>query len=111
MALLSDYPSLPQRSNTVRSSVLLSIAHRPTLPFTCPANIHEVPAVCLALCQSLWAPRLINHSLCPTLIAQLVKNSPAMRKTWIRSLGWEDPLEKGKAAHCSILAGRIPWTA
>ena len=35
---------------------------------------------------------------------------PAMRETWIRSLGWEDPLEKGKAIHASILAWRIPWT-
>ena len=45
-----------------------------------------------------------------SLIAQLVKNLPAMQKTWIRSLGWEDPLEKGKATHSSILAWRIPWT-
>ena len=43
-------------------------------------------------------------------VAQLVKNSPAMRETWVRSLGWEDPLEKGKANHSSILAWRIPWT-
>jgi len=42
-------------------------------------------------------------------VAQLVNNSPAMRGTWIRSLGWEDPLEKGMAAHSSILAWRIPW--
>ena len=42
-------------------------------------------------------------------VAQLVKNLPAMRETWIRSLGWEDPLEKGKATHSSILAWRIPW--
>ena len=45
-----------------------------------------------------------------SLVAQLVKNPPAMRETWIRSLGWEDPLEKGKATHSSILAWRIPWT-
>ena len=44
------------------------------------------------------------------LVAQLVKNPPAMRETWIRSLGWEDPLEKGKAIHSSILAWRILWT-
>ena len=43
-------------------------------------------------------------------IAQLVKNLPAMRETQLRSLGWEDPLEKGKATHSSILAWRIPWT-
>ena len=43
-------------------------------------------------------------------MAQLVKNPPAMWETWIRSLGWEDPLEKGKATYSSILAWRIPWT-
>ena len=43
-------------------------------------------------------------------IAQLVKNLPAMQETWVQSLGWEDPLEKGKATHSSILAWRIPWT-
>ena len=45
-----------------------------------------------------------------SLVAQLVKNQPAMRETWVRSLGWEDPLEKGKATCSSILAWRIPWT-
>ena len=44
-----------------------------------------------------------------SLVAQ-VKNLPTMRETWIRSLGWEDPLEKGKATYSSILAWRIPWT-
>ena len=44
------------------------------------------------------------------LVAQLVKNPPAMQETWVRSLGWEDSLEKGKATHFSILAWRIPWT-
>ena len=44
------------------------------------------------------------------LVAQLVKNLPAMWETWVGSLGWESPLEKGKAPHSSILAWRIPWT-
>ena len=43
-------------------------------------------------------------------MAQLVKNLPAMLETWVLSLGWEDPLEKGKATHSSILAWRIPWS-
>ena len=43
-----------------------------------------------------------------SLAAQMVKNPPAMRETWIRSLGWEDPLEKGMATHSSILAWSIP---
>ena len=45
-----------------------------------------------------------------SLVAQMVKNLPVMQETWVRSLGWEDPLEKEKATHSSILAWRIPWT-
>ena len=45
-----------------------------------------------------------------SLVAQLVKNPPAMWETWVQSLGWEDPLEKGKTTHSSILAWRILWT-
>ena len=41
-------------------------------------------------------------------MAQLGKNPPAMSETWVQSLGWEDPLENGKATHSSILASRIP---
>ena len=44
-----------------------------------------------------------------SLVAQPVKNPLAVRETWLQSLGWEDPLEKGKATHSSILAWRIPW--
>ena len=44
------------------------------------------------------------------LVTQLVKNPPATRETWAQSLGWEDPLEKRKATHSSIVAWRIPWT-
>ena len=50
--------------------------------------------------QNIWA----------SLVAQLLKNPPATWETWVRSPGWEDPLEKGKAPHSSILAWRIPWT-
>ena len=45
-----------------------------------------------------------------SLVAQLVKNLSAMRETWVRSLGWEYSLEKGRATHSSVLAWRIPWT-
>ena len=45
-----------------------------------------------------------------SLVAQLVKNPLTMRETWVRSLCWEDPLEKGTAAHSSILAWRMSWT-
>ena len=43
-----------------------------------------------------------------SLVAQLVKNRPAMQETWVQSLGWDDPLEKGRSTHYSILAWRIP---
>ena len=46
----------------------------------------------------------------PSLVTQLVNNLPAMWKTWVQSLGWEDLLEKGMATHFSIMAWRIPWT-
>ena len=43
-------------------------------------------------------------------MAQLVKNPPAMQETWVRSLGWEDPLEKEMATHSSILSWKVSWT-
>ena len=49
---------------------------------------------------------LVSHSL----MAQTVKNPPAMRETQVQFLGWEDPTEKGMETHSSILAWRIPWT-
>ena len=76
------------------------------------------------LCDQIWvddATRLANmegssglslikNTFWASLVAQLVKNLPAMQETWIRSLGWKDPLEKGTDTHSSILAWRIPWT-
>ena len=52
----------------------------------------------------------LNLGLSDSLVAQMVQNPPTMQETWVRSLGWEDPLEKGTATHSSILAWRIPWT-
>ena len=57
-----------------------------------------------------WNYIALSTRIVAQLVAQLVKNLPAMQETWIWSLGWEDPLEKGKASHSSILACRIPWT-
>ena len=54
-----------------------------------------------SFCAYLWA----------SLLAQMVKNLPAMQETQVLSLGQEDPTEKGMATHSSILARRIPWTA
>ena len=59
----------------------------------------------ITICTHTWF-----LSLSPTLVAQLVKNTPAMWETWVQFLDWEDPLKKGKATHSSILAWRIPWT-
>ena len=74
-------------------------------------------ADCLGLCQVptqnlggvvgvLFSQRQRRVSL----LAQLVKNPPAMWETWVRSLGWKDSLKEGMATHSSILAWRIPWT-
>ena len=49
-------------------------------------------------------------TVCSSLMAQMVKNLPTMKETWLRSLSREDPLEKGIATHSSILAWRTPWT-
>ena len=45
-----------------------------------------------------------------SLVAQTIRNLPAVQETQVQSLGREDPLEKGMATHCSILAWRMPWT-
>ena len=63
------------------------------LPFPSPGILYIV--VCM------WA----------SLVAQRLKRLPGMRETWVRSLGWEDPLEKETATHSSTLAWRIPWRA
>ena len=52
----------------------------------------------------------LKFSAAQSLIAQSVKNLPAMQETWVQFLGREDPLEKEMAAYASILAWRIPWT-
>ena len=67
------------------------------------------------MCCSSWGCKELDtterlNSTELTLVAQMVKHLPAMRETQVRSLGWEDPLEKEMATHSSILAWRIPWT-
>jgi len=63
----------------------------------------------LIFCQVLL---LITNDryLQASLVVQMVRNLPALQKTWVRPLGWEDPLEKGMATHSRTLAWRIPWT-
>ena len=72
----------------------------------------------IALCVAVFITRArkstqkLKMAHVPNLVslrAQLVKFPPAMQETWVQSLGWEDPLEKGTAIHSSILAERIPW--
>ena len=69
--------------------------------------------------KSIWFNMLFNASIALLkfclddlgyLNALLVKNLPTVQETWVQSLHWEDPLEKGKTTHSSILAWRIPWT-
>ena len=75
----------------------LPVSSAPPFPSCCPW-------VCsLCLCLYLGFANMIIY----TIVAQLVNNPPAMRETWVRSLLWEDPLEKGKATHSTW---RIPWT-
>ena len=59
--------------------------------------------------QAIWLMWDCFH-IWASLVAHLGKNLPSMWETWVWSLGWEDPLEKGKATHYSIPAWRIPWT-
>jgi len=59
---------------------------------------------------TLTVSRMWTCLLRASLVAQTVKNPPAMWETWVRSLGQGDPLEKGMATHSSILAWEIPWT-
>ena len=53
---------------------------------------------------------IVLYVVWASLVGQLVKNPPAMKETWVQSLGWEDPLEKETATHSSILPWRTPWT-
>ena len=66
---------------------------------------HSRPYAQRSTCVS-WS----TNSECPSLVAQLVKNPPAMQETLVQFQGWKDPLEKGTATYSSVLAWRIPWT-
>ena len=66
-----------------------------------------IPALGRSSGEGIGYPLLSSWA---SLVAQLVKNPPAIWETWVRSLDREDPLEKGKATHSSILAWRNPWT-
>ena len=70
-------------------------------------NLSSVPGLGRSAGERIDYPLPYSQA---SLVAQLVNNQPTMWETWVQSLGWEDPLEKGKATHSSILAWRIPWT-
>ena len=75
---------------------------------TCNAgDPRSIPGLGSSLGEGIGYPLQYSWA---SLVAQLVKNLPAMWETWVLSLGWEDPLEKGKGTHSTILAWRIPWT-
>ena len=63
--------------------------------------VHTRVCVCVCVC-------VYTHIYGASLVAQSVKNLPAIQETWFQSLSWEDPLEKGMATHSTILAWRIP---
>ena len=74
--------------------------------FACKAgDLGSIPGLGRSAGEGMGYPLQYSWA---SLVAQLVKNLPAMWETWVRSLGWEDPLEKGKATHSNILAWRIP---
>ena len=81
----------------------------------CAKSLQSCPTLCDALGlggKIHWRRDRLptSHHSRAFLVAQLVKNPPAVWETWVQSLGWEGSLEKGMATHSSILAWRIPWT-
>ena len=76
--------------------------------------VNEHLIQCHSLNEAVQQGALKSHSPwgfpLASLVAQMVKNLPAMQETWVQALSQEDPLEKGMATHCSIIAWRIPWT-
>ena len=95
-----------RRKSRVNSCVLIlmfSIIHKHWIFPWLNADSWELGQFCVKL-------RLFLRLSWASLVVQLVKNLPAMQETWALSLGWEDPLEKGKAPHASMLAWKIPWT-
>ena len=101
----------------------IGFSHHPTPPSDTSAHLGSIlfsflvgfPVVPIALIEwsiffsPHWYVFPLRYSWA-SLVAQLVKNPPAMWETWVWSLRWEDPLEKGKSTHSSTLAWRIPWT-
>ena len=107
--------STPQLASHLHLDLMNSTTlHLTLLPFG-PLAYRALPYFGPTRSKSLLKHSFLLENLFHTspnwasLVAQLVKNLPAMWETWVWSLGWEDPLEKGMATHSRILAWRIPW--
>ncbi|KAB0352447.1 hypothetical protein FD754_017304, partial [Muntiacus muntjak] len=96
----TSHQSISQLPLKVGKSYLFSCSIVPDLANKSPLRVSSGPS-----------RQVLHTTWRASLVTQLVKNPPAVWETWDWSLGWKDPLEKGKATHSSILAWRIPWTA
>ena len=106
-AVFSLYPGSPF-SSSLAACPLFSPSYTQSLAllfnFSVPGPGHRVVTHITRHSSTELSPKK------PSLVAQMVKNLPAMQETQVRSLSWEDPLKKEMATHSSILAWRIPWT-
>ena len=108
---LQNFGHLIRRDNSLEKILMLGKASLIAQLVKNPPAMQETPGLIPGLGRS--AGEGIGYPLqysWASLVAQLVRNLLTMRETWVLSLGWEDPLEKGKATHSSVLAWRIPWT-
>ena len=106
-------PGLPVRFGQSREPIGDQRAKRKRAGFPCL----QLPRCCMFLPwsehlshSSFLQLNINNRQSIPSWVAQTIKNLPARRETWVQSLIWEDPLQKGMATHYSILAWRIPWS-
>ena len=74
-------------------------------PGSIPGSHDSIPGLGRSPREGIGYPQQYSRAF---LVAQMIKNLPAMQENWVQSLGWEDPLEKGTATHSRILAWRIP---
>ena len=102
---IPEHP-LQNLSTLSLEGALWASAQRLRVSLPCCQLVRRVVFFLLFFCLFIFLVCLFMASL----VVQMVKNLPTTQDTWVRSLNWEDPLEKGMATHCSILAWRIPWT-
>ena len=103
----------PFKSMAIRQNFrdFLAVTKAPFLSKGCTTHGGALETRNMELLRDLLLKVAMGYGLCwASLVAQTVKNLPAIQETQVQSLGWEDSLEKGMATHSSILAWRIPWT-